>query len=196
METTNNENKRKELVDLFVKHFKVAHALYLKKFTELDLHNPDLDKNKVVTCLLSKVDMSEMRNHVLIEYRKELIEVLERKILETYNSLNEEDKKIVSGDSCSKELLKRVDRFLEYHRSRLTDISAIHLKEVISREVYITYYKRYVANQIISTEESQQIFFKEEVAYFRETGKHISEEETGAGRAKKKNGMTSNRGSF
>jgi hypothetical protein len=197
METTNTKNKRKELIELFTDHFKVAHILYMKKFKELDPHNPDLEKNKVVNYLLSKYDKSEMRNHVISEYRKELIEVLERKILETYNSLSEQDQKIVSGETCSKELLNRVVKFLNYHRSRLTNIPAIHLREVINTEVFMIHYKNYIANELIETQESQQLLFKDEVAYYKENGKYFSEEEeAGAGRAKKKNSMTSNRGSF
>ena len=197
METKNTENKRKELIELFTDHFKVAHILYMKKFKELDPHTPDLEKNKAVNYLLSKNDKSEMRKHIISEYRKELIEVLERKILETYNSLSEQDQKIVSGETCSKELLNRVVKFLNYHRSRLTNIPAIHLKEVINTEVYMIQYKNYIANELIETQESQQLLFKDEVAYYKENGKYFSEEEeVGGGRAKKKNSMTSNRGSF
>lgn len=195
METINTKEKRKEIIALFTEHFKIAHLLYKKKIAELNPHNPNLEKNQIVHSLVSKNDKSEMREFIISEYKNHLIEDLEYKIKETYQSLDEEEKDILAGETCSKELIDRVTKFLEHHRSSITKIPAIHLKNVIHTEVYSNHYKLYLVNRYIMTQELEREIFEAEVRYFKETGRIFGEEESG-GTAKKKNNMTTQRGSF
>lgn len=156
----------------------------------LDLNN---NKTAMLKNLKSSNDRLDLKTYQAEAENSEILFTIFDTARQDAESLSTEERENIITDEFSKKLLFICKKVIRARKSKLTSAIALYIEPLLTESVYSDEYSNLLRDKVIITADSQEKEFEEEVKEFQLFG---GSDENDGSSMKKKNNMTTQRGSF